>query len=104
MEWLKSLVATSRLSRKTYRSIANRADRRFKAVLAPYKAAMASASKTSALRLRDRVWRSAWRLYWYVTDPALVAPSKPSLFEPSEKTCISLLGIVGRNSRKSSAA
>jgi hypothetical protein len=55
MEWLRSLVATSRLSRKTYRSVANRADGRFKAVLALCKAAIALASKTSALRLRDWV-------------------------------------------------
>ena len=51
--WLRSLVATSRLLRKTYRSVANCVDRRFKAVLALYKAAIASALKTSALRLRD---------------------------------------------------
>jgi len=53
MKWPRSLVATSRLSRKTYRSIANCVDRRFKAILALYKAAIASASKTLALRPRD---------------------------------------------------
>ena len=55
MEWLRSLVATSRLSRKTYRSVANCADKRLKAVLALCKAIIASASKISALRLRDWV-------------------------------------------------
>ena len=39
-----------------------------------------------------------------MTDPAPVAPSVSSFFEPSEKTCISPLGIDGRNLRKSSAA
>jgi len=44
----KSLVATSRLSRKTQRSVAKRAEGRDKAVLAPVRAAEASASNTSA--------------------------------------------------------
>jgi hypothetical protein len=55
MEWLRSLVATSRLSRKTYRSVANRANGRFKAVLASCKAVIALALKTLVLRLRDWV-------------------------------------------------
>jgi hypothetical protein len=53
VEWPRSLVATSRLSKKTYRSVANCANKRFKAVLALCKAAIALASKTLALRLRD---------------------------------------------------
>ena len=55
VEWPRSLVATSRLSRQTHRSVANRADGRLRAVSAPWRAAIASASKTSALRPRDRV-------------------------------------------------
>ena len=53
VDGFKSLVATSRLSRNTQRSVANWAVGRARAALAPVRAAEAFASKTSACLLRE---------------------------------------------------
>jgi hypothetical protein len=54
---------TSRLSRKTQRSVANRVDGVRRASLAPLRAAIASASKTSALGPSGVTWRLRRRPY-----------------------------------------
>ena len=51
-------IATSRLSRKTHRSVANLADGNERAALAPLSAAAAFASKTSAFLPREKDLRS----------------------------------------------
>jgi hypothetical protein len=104
VEGARSLIATSRLSRNTYMSVASLADGAKRAAFAPLSAADALASKTSALRPSENTLRSILCPYWYVTDPPPVAPSVDSLFELSEKTWMSLGGIVGRKSVKSFAA
>ncbi len=104
VEWLRSRVATLRLSRKTQRSVANLAEGRERAALAPARAAEASALKTSAFCPSENALRSICRLNWKVTDPPPAVLSVASFLDPSEKTYRSLPGTVRRNSLKSFAA
>src|SRR5438045_9411340 len=85
-------------------SVASLADGAERAAFAPLSAVDASASKTSVLCPSENTLRSILCPYWYVTDPPPVALSIDSLFEPSEKTWMSLCGIVAKNSVKSFAA
>ena len=59
----RSLIATSKLSRNTYMSIASLANRAKRAAFAPLSAADASALKTSALRLSENTLQSILYLY-----------------------------------------
>ena len=62
VEWLRSRVATSRLSRKTQRSVANLAEGRERAALALARAVEASALKTLAFCPSKNALRLIYRL------------------------------------------
>ena len=104
MKGERSRTATSKLSRKTYASVASLAAGEVSIARAPLSAASASASNTSAWSLREKALRSICIPYWYATKPPPVEPSVASLFDPSEKTWMSPSGTVGRKARKSFAA
>jgi hypothetical protein len=83
--------------------VASLADGAKRAAFAPLSAVDASASKTLALRPSENTLRSILCPYWYVIDPPPMALSIDSLFELSEKTWMSLGGIVDKKSIKSFA-
>ena len=85
-------------------SMASLADGTKRAAFALLSVADASASKTSALRSSENTLQSILCPYWYVTDPLSIALSVDSLFEPSEKTWMSLEEIVDKKSVKFFAA
>lgn len=104
VEGARSLIATSKLSRNTYMSIASLANKAKRAAFAPLSTANALASKTLALHLSKNTLQLILCLYQYITDLLLVALFINLLFKLSKKTQMSLGGIVDKKSVKSFAA
>ncbi len=97
----RSYTTTSKLSRKTYTSIASLVVGEVSITRALLSATSTSILNTSMWSLREKALQSIYILYQYTIKPLPIKPSIALLFNLLEKTQISPSGTIGRKARKS---